>query len=276
MALRDKINKRWRVDDRRGMPMMSWGGIGLVGIVLVLAIGYFWGPEQAIEVRDQLQQNAPMVQQQNVNTWEYEGEDAYEVFASTVLGSLNSLWKQEFQKNDTVYQEPTLVLFRWETQSACGWAVSQIGPHYCPLDTTIYLDETFFKELTQRFGAQGWDLAQAYVMAHEVGHHVQKLLWVTSNRGRWSDKDASIKTELQADCLAGIWIGAINEEGILEDNDLYEAIDAAQAVGDDSIQEKTTWTVQPESRTHGSSEQRKKRLMKWYTTQNFEACNTFW
>ena len=274
MALRDKINQRWRVDDRRGMPMIGWGGIGLVGIVVVLAIGYFWGPEQAIQVRQDLQQNSPMVQQQTTNTWEYEGEDEYEVFASTVLGSLNGLWKWEFQKSDTIYQEPTLVLFRWGTQSACGWAVSQVGPHYCPLDSTIYLDETFFKELTQRFGAEGWDLAQAYVIGHEVGHHVQKLLSITNQTRRW-DNESSIKLELQADCLAGIWMGKINQEGILEQNDLYQALDAAQAVGDDNIQKKTSWTTQPESRTHGSSAQRKERLMKGYNTQSFEACNTF-
>lgn len=275
MANRDKIQERWRIEDRRWMSMGSVGGIGLVGVALILAVGYFSGPEQAIQVRQDLQENTQMVQQQGQeNNPAYDGEDAYELFTSQVIGSLNTLWKWGFKNSGVNYQEPTLVLFRGGTQSACGWAVSQVWPHYCPIDQTIYLDETFFEELTQRFGAQGGDLAQAYVLAHEVGHHVQQLLGITKQINQRDNED-SIKLELQADCLAWIWIGKINDQGILEDNDLYEAIDAAQAVGDDSIQEKTSGSVQPESRTHGSSEQRKERLMKGYTTQSFEACNTF-
>ena len=275
MANRDKIQERWRIEDRRWMSMGSIGGIGLVGVALILAVGYFSGPEQAIQVRQDLQENTQIVQQQGQeNNPAYDGEDAYELFTSQVIGSLNTLWKWGFKNSGVNYQEPTLVLFRGGTQSACGWAVSQVWPHYCPIDQTIYLDETFFEELTQRFGAQGGDLAQAYVLAHEVGHHVQQLLGITRQINQRDNED-SIKLELQADCLAWIWIGKINDQGILEDNDLYEAIDAAQAVGDDSIQEKTSGSVQPESRTHGSSEQRKERLMKGYTTQSFEACNTF-
>lgn len=275
MALRDKLTTRWRVEDRRWTQMVqSIGWVGLIGIALVLAIGYFNGPEQALQVRQDLQEQAPIVQQQDNTPSVYDGEDEYEVFASTVIGSLNSLWTQLFKKSGITYQDPTLVLFRWWTQSACGGAVSQVGPHYCPLDQTIYLDETFFEELTRRFGAQGGDLAQAYVLAHEVGHHVQQLLWITQQINQRDNED-SIKLELQADCLAWIWIGKINEQGILKPNDLYEAIDAAESVGDDHIQETTAGYTQPESRTHGSSEQRKERLMKGYTTQSFEQCNTF-
>lgn len=275
MAKRDKITQRGRVDDRRWIPMVGniWG-IGLVGIVLVLAIGYFSGPEQALQVRQELQNTPQISQQQTPTTGEFAWEDKYEIFASTVLWSLNNLWQWTFKKSSTSYKEPTLVLFRWATQSSCGWAISQIGPHYCPLDKTIYLDETFFEELQQRFWAKNGDLTQAYVIAHEVGHHVQNLLWITDRIQRWDNED-SIKLELQADCLAGIWLGAINDDNILEENDIYEAIDAAQAVGDDNIQKKSGSSVQPESRTHGSSAQRKQRLMKWYTEKNFNACNTF-
>ncbi len=276
MADRNKIQTRGKVEDRRWTQMIGGiGGVSLVGIVLVLAIGYFSGPEQAIQLRQDIQENTQIIQQQGQeNNSAYSGEDDYEIFTSKVIGSLNTLWQWYFQNSNLPYQEPTLVLFRWATQSACGWAVSQVWPHYCPLDQTIYLDETFFEELTNKFGAEWWDLAQAYVLAHEVGHHVQQLLWITDQINT-KNNDNSIKLELQADCLAGIWIGTINQEGILDQDDLYEAIDAAQAVGDDSIQEKTSGSVQPESRTHGSSEQRKERLMKGYTTQSFEACNTF-
>lgn len=275
MAYRDKIQQRWNIEDRRGRKSVIWGGLWLAGVVLVLAVWYFAWPEQAMQLRDGLQQTQ-IVQESDGNTIvdpAFSGEDSYELFVSKIVWSTNSLWKSEFKKMGKGYLEPKLVLFRGATQSACGWAVSQVWPHYCPIDKTIYIDETFFTILEQKFGAQWWDLAQAYVVAHEVWHHVQQQLWITNEVQRW-DNQASVQLELQADCLAGIWIGVINEDWVLEENDLYEAIDAAEAVGDDSIQQKTQWSVNPETRTHGSSEQRKKWLYKGYTEKNFDACNT--
>ena len=252
MAYRDKIQQRWNIEDRRGRKSVIWGGLWLAGVVLVLAVWYFAWPEQAMQLRDGLQQTQ-IVQESDGNTIvdpAFSGEDSYELFVSKIVWSTNSLWKSEFKKMGKGYLEPKLVLFRGATQSACGWAVSQVWPHYCPIDKTIYIDETFFTILEQKFGAQWWDLAQAYVVAHEVWHHVQQQLWITNEVQRW-DNQASVQLELQADCLAGIWIGVINEDWVLEENDLYEAIDAAEAVGDDSIQQKTQWSVNPETRTHG-------------------------
>jgi uncharacterized protein len=283
MAQRDKVQERWQVEDRRGGWQVGTvaGWVWLVGIVLVLAVWYFGGADQAIQLREWLQQNTQVVQQSDNttdnNSSVFAGDDTYEVFVSKVIWSTNTLWKSVFKKSWYEYTEPKLVLFRWATQSACGGAQSQVWPHYCPMDETIYVDETFFTLLEKRFGAQWGDLAQAYVLAHEVGHHVQHQLWLTDRaeqRIQQWDNTASIALELQADCLAGIWVGTMNDKWILEENDLYEAIDAAEAVGDDSIQEKTAWYVQPETRTHGSSEQRKAWLSKWYTEKNFQACDT--
>lgn len=287
MAKRDKIQERWQVEDRRsGQFVRVAGGVSLVGIVLVLAVGYFAGPDQALQLWDGMQQSTEVVQQPSTNGGRtddtsdvFAGEDTYELFTSKVLGSTNTLWQSAFKRSGYEYTEPKLVLFRWATQSACGSAISQVWPHYCPTDATIYLDETFFIELEQKFGAKWWDLAQAYVIAHEVGHHVQHQLWLTDRAEQqiqqWHS-EASIALELQADCLAGIRIGTMNDKGLLDQNDLYEAMDAAEAVGDDSIQERTAWYVQPETRTHGSSQQRKARLTKWYTQKSFQACAMEW
>jgi uncharacterized protein len=278
MAQRDKIQERWQVEDRRGgwQAVNVAGGIWFVGIIIVLAVWYFSGTDQALQVLDGMTQNTQVVQQSE-DASVFSDDANYKEFAAKVVWSTNTLWQWVFKRSGYEYAEPKLVLFRWSTQSACGGAISQVWPHYCPVDKTIYLDETFFTTLEQEFGAKGWDLAEAYVIAHEVGHHVQHQLWLTDRAEkqiqRW-DNNASIQLELQADCLAWIWVGAMNEGWILEKNDLSEAIDAAQAVGDDSIQKKTAWYVQPETRTHGSSQQRKDRFSKWYTERNFQACDT--
>lgn len=274
MAKRDRILERWNIEDRRGrrVSLAWWGGAWLVWLVLVLAVWYFAWPEQAMQLRNGLQQTQIVQENTVVDNSAFSGEDSYEIFVSKVVWSTNTLWTTELKKRGSVYQQPKLVLFRWATQSACGGAVSQVWPHYCPVDETIYIDETFFSELEQRYGAQWWDLAQAYVVAHEVWHHVQHQLWLTNQVQQW-DNEASIELELQADCLAGVWIWVINEDWVLEENDLNEAIDAAEAVGDDSIQQKVQWSVNPETRTHGSSAQRKAALYKWYVQKNFEACS---
>ncbi len=250
MALWEKIQSRGNVNDRRGMGPMLGGGIGLTGLVIVLLLNFFGGGDATDVINDL--QNIPAT----TSTYEskdFDGADSYEVFTSIVLGSNNELWTKVFNQNNLTYREPTLVLFRGSTNSECGGADSRHGPHYCPLDETIYLDETFFDELTERFGAEGGDVAEAYVISHEVGHHVQNLLNTLNEN---STNEESVKTELQADCLAGVWAYSIKDLGVFMPGEIQEAIDAASAVGDDRIQEKVNGRVNPETWTHGSSAQR--------------------
>jgi uncharacterized protein len=252
MAFWDRISSRGRVEDRRGTrtAILGGGGISLTGLALLLILNYLGGGDVG-DVLGQLQ-NVDVAPQQ-LNTAEFEGADSYEVFASTVLGSTNDMWSDVFAKNNRTYTPPKLVLFRTATPSECGYADSQVGPHYCPNDRTIYLDETFFNELKNRFGAQGGDVAEAYVIAHEVGHHVQNELGVLATEGTSED---SVRLELQADCLAGLWAHSVSQAGIFEPGEIREALDAVAAVGDDRIQEAVTGRINPESWTHGSSEQR--------------------
>ncbi len=176
MAIWDRITSRGRVEDRRALGPVAVGGAGVAGLALYLVFNLLTGaPIDVGEVLGQLEQ-VQIQNQSNVNREEFAGADEYEVFASTVMGSNNDMWVDVFVRSGREYAEPRLVLFRQATQSQCGGATAQVGPHYCPLDQTIYLDETFFDELQQRFGAQGGDVAEAYVMAHEVAHHVQNQL----------------------------------------------------------------------------------------------------
>lgn len=247
MALWDKISSRGNVQDRRaaGPGMVLGGGLGLTGLAIAVIFTLLSGGDAT----DVLKQIA-VQPTQTYNAKDFEGQDSYEVFASKVLGSANQLWSQVFIKNNLTYIEPTLVLFRGATNSSCGGGTSAVGPHYCPLDQTIYLDETFFDELTKRFGAQGGDVAEAYVIAHEVGHHVQQQL--NGLNGAQSNEE-SVALELQADCYAGLWARSIKDLGVFSPGEIQEAIDAAAAVGDDRIQSKTTGRITPENWTHGSS-----------------------
>jgi uncharacterized protein len=254
------------------------GGVGIGGVALYLLANVLFGTELRVEdILGQLEQVA-LVQQQNIDQSAFEGEDSYEVFASTVLGSNNDLWQTVFNRSGQTYQEPRLVLFRTATNSGCGTATSQVGPHYCPLDQTIYLDETFFDELEQRLGAQGGDVAEAYVMSHEVGHHIQHQLGILDQAHQASasqpnqSNDISIQVELQADCLAGLWANSIRDAGVFLPGEIEEAMDAAAAVGDDRIQEKVTGHIQPESWTHGSAEERVHWFTKGYETGQLSAC----
>jgi len=270
MALWDKITSRGNVEDRRGMPMALGGGLGLGGLALVLAVTYLTGGD-ITDVLTQIDPNT-LIQEPAQDVSQFEGEDEYETFAASVLGSANDAWIRIFDSLGQEYIAPKLVLFRSLTQSSCGNASSEVGPHYCTLDRTIYLDETFFEELTNRLGAKGGDVAEAYVIAHEAGHHVQNQLGLYE--GGSSQQD-SINLELQADCFAGIWANSLKNKGIFEGDEIKEAMDAAEAVGDDRIQEKVTGQINPESWTHGSSEQRLEWFTKGYETGSFQACNTF-
>ncbi len=277
MAVWDKITSRGNVEDRRGMaPVM--GGLGIGGVVLYLALTYLTGGQVDIgEILTQLE-NSGITTQNYLSREEFEGLDSYEEFAATVLGSNDEMWQELFAESGEVYVPPKLVLFRTATQSACGVASSQVGPHYCPLDQTIYLDETFFDELQNRFGALGGDVAEAYVIAHEVGHHVQNQLGTLQRvqQARSSEaNEESIKLELQADCYAGLWANSLKDMEVFMPGEIEEAIDAAEAVGDDRIQEKVSGYVNPETWTHGSSTQRKEWFNRGYESGDLVACDTF-
>lgn len=269
MADWTKITSRGQVEDRRSMRPAAIGGIGLTGVLLLLGINFLLGGNP-IDMLNQLQ-TLPTDQVQTQDNQQYAGNDSYEQFVSTVLGSNNDIWRSNFQKLGKQYTEPKLVLFRSATESACGYTSSQVGPHYCPLDETIYLDETFFQELTNRFGAKGGDVAQAYVIAHEVGHHVQNQLGLLADSQ--NSNQQSIRTELQADCFAGIWANSLKDKNILQPGEIQEAMDAAAAVGDDRIQKIETGQVNPETWTHGSSEQRLSSFDTGYTTGSVSACS---
>lgn len=197
-------------------------------------------------------------------------------FMSFVLDDVQNEWADLFRISGLRYQRAKLVVFDGFTQSACGGANEVIGPHYCPVDQRVYLDLTFFRELSDRFGAKG-DYAQAYVLAHEIGHHVQNLLG-TMDRVQNSSgdpNDLSIRLELQADCFAGVWGYSTFQRDLLESGDLQEALTAAAAVGDDQIQKETTGRVNPETWTHGSSAQRMKWFERGFKDGDPSACDTF-
>lgn len=267
MADWGNISSRGKVVDRRGFAPAAIGGISLSGLALLMFLNFLSGGDVG-DVLNNFEQQ-PTRQEYSQNQGEFEGEDSYELFASTVLGSNNEMWRQIFSHENLEYNEPTLVLFRGRTQSSCGGASAEVGPHYCPIDETIYLDETFFEELSSRFGAQGGDVAEAYVIAHEVGHHVQHQLNLIENE---RTNDESIKTELQADCFAGLWASSIEDRKVINPGEIREAMDAAAAVGDDRIQERVTGRVNPENWTHGSSDQRVDAFSTGYRSQDFNAC----
>lgn len=203
-------------------------------------------------------------------------------FVSVVLADTESTWHLEFQKLGMTYQEPKLVLFRNAVNSACGYAQSAMGPFYCPGDNKLYIDLAFYEDMKNKLGAPG-DFAQAYVIAHEVGHHVQNLLGTSTKvaqaQQQLSKEQAnqlSVKLELQADCYAGIWgYYADSERQMLEEGDIEEALNAASAIGDDKLQQQAGGVVRPESFTHGSSKQRVAWFKRGFEQGKVEACNTF-
>ncbi|CAN7452050.1 zinc metallopeptidase [Rhizobium sp. LjRoot98] len=208
-------------------------------------------------------------------------EEETKAFVSTVLAETEDTWNGIFQASGETYVEPKLVLFRDGINSACGMASSASGPFYCPGDQKVYLDMAFFDELAQKFGASG-DFAEAYVIAHEVGHHVQNLLGilpkVNAQRQRMSEADSnqmSVRVELQADCFAGIWGKYTEQKGLLEQGDLEEALNAATQIGDDTLQKRTQGYVVPESFNHGTSAQRSTWFKRGFDSGKLSACDTF-
>ena len=218
------------------------------------------------------------ITRQNGNTVSNDQETQ---FVSTVLAETEDVWNGIFQASGETYQEPTLTLFDSQVESACGFASSASGPFYCPGDRKVYIDLSFYQQLDQQFGASG-DFAQAYVLAHEVGHHVQNLLGVLPefNRARQSMSEAqanqmSIRVELQADCYAGIWAHFTAQKGLLEGGDLDEALNAATQIGDDTLQRRTQGYVVPESFNHGTSAQRAQWFKRGFDTGRVQDCDTF-
>lgn len=264
MAQWNKINSRGNVDDRRSMMPLAIGGATLTGLAVVFLVSFLGSGDLGTaldKVSDTfIEGQSGQTQNNSTDTSEFAGTDSYEVFVSTILGSTNDFWSGVFMNSGQPYSEPTLVLFRQATQSGCGGATSDVGPHYCSYDTTVYLDETFFDEMTIQYGAQVGDVAQAYVIAHEVGHHVQYLLGKLDQLSS-SDNEMSVAVELQADCYAGMWANSIRDEGIFEQGEIQEAMDAAASVGDDRIQEAAYGYSNPETFTHGTSEER----VYWFT-----------
>jgi predicted metalloprotease len=246
-------------------------GGGGVGVILLVIVVLLCGGDPR-----QLLQAIP--QQTEAPSREAPGparNDENRQFTSAVLGSTEDVWNEIFRKNNLDYREPTLVLFSGQVRSACGFSSTATGPFYCPGDEKLYLDTDFFRELKNEFRSPG-DFAQAYVIAHEVGHHVQNLLGVMDKVQRAGNtKQLSMRLELQADCFAGIWAAAANSKGLVEAGDPEEAIRAASAVGDDSIQKRTQGYVVPESFTHGSSRERVDWFTRGFRSGDVGQCDTF-
>lgn len=269
------------IEDRRGMggKGLAVGGGGIGTLILLLLVWLCDGYPKAL--LDQLGGGpAPTQQEQrqpqaNPNKQNAKNDDQKK-FVASVLGSTEDVWRKILpQQERRPYQDPKLVLFTDQVQSACGVAGSSTGPFYCPGDNKLYLDFGFFNELAREFKAPG-DFAQAYVIAHEVGHHVQNLLGTMGKVQRAGNSNAdSVKLELQADCYAGVWAFYANQQGLVEAGDAEEAIRAAAAVGDDSIQKKAQGYVVPESFTHGSSQQRMQWFKRGFQFGDMRQCNTF-
>jgi predicted metalloprotease len=264
------------IEDRRGMGGAALGGGGIVTLLIVLVVSWLTGTNP-LTLLQMANEGAPV-----------EGpaagppaNDKESQFVSVVLGDLEDTWGRLLPSAGRQYQPPTLVLFNDAVQSACGSASAATGPFYCPGDQKVYLDLSFFRELDQRFGAPG-DFAQAYVIAHEVGHHVQNLLGVNAQvsqaQRQASDTQAnalSVRLELQADCFAGVWGHHAEREQLLEEGDVDEGLRAAAAIGDDRLQSQTRGRVVPESFTHGTSAQRAEWLRRGLSSGRVDDCDTF-
>jgi uncharacterized protein len=281
---------RWRdgresdnIEDRRGMSISRGakiGGVSGLGLVAVVLISMFLGVDPTV-----LLQGGPGIQTPSVSE-QRRGrpavKDDLRTFVAVVLGDTEDVWHEAFRKMGRTYQAPKLVLFSGAVESACGMAGSATGPFYCPSDHKVYLDLSFFEDLRTRFGAPG-DFAQAYVIAHEVGHHVQTLLGISQkvnqlqSRVNPSERNKlSVRMELQADCLAGAWAQqADKSRQILEAGDIEEGLNAASAIGDDRIQRKTQGYVVPDAFTHGSAAQRVHWFKLGLQSGNIQACDTF-
>jgi predicted metalloprotease len=275
-----------QVEDTRGSRLPGGratigGGIGIVGLLIALLLGVNpFESGNSFPGVDQVQGDNTQIEQQCKT-----GEDAntkQDCRTVAIVNSVQEFWSDEFSRRGGSYQPATTRLFTEATQTGCGAATSAVGPFYCPADQEVYIDLDFFRELRERFGAPG-DFAQAYVIAHEMGHHVQNLLGISDEVTRkqqnaGSEEEAnrwSVKLELQADCLAGVWAHSVYARGDLERGDIEEGLTAAQAVGDDRIQEQAGMRVNPETWTHGSAEWRQHWFNQGFESGSSDACDTF-
>jgi uncharacterized protein len=267
------------VEDRRGggggmRTLGVGGGIGGV-IIIILALLFNKNPQQVL---DQVQQGSGTTQSEKVT----DSSDTDSRFASTVLHETEVVWTKLFSDMNKTYEKPKMVLFSGYDQSGCGSAQAAMGPFYCPADSRVYIDLSFFQEMETRFKVAG-DFSKAYVIAHEVGHHVQNLLGITDKmaamRSRMSEKEynkMSVRLELQADFLAGVWAHyEKNMTDVIEPGDIEEALNAASAVGDDKLQEAANGRVVPDAFTHGTSEQRMRWFKKGYESGDIKDGDTF-
>lgn len=278
---------RWRgrsessnVEDRRGIRVGRGAGIGGVGAIIVALIAMYFGQDPTVVLQN-LQPGGETTQTSEPYQ-ESASEKERREFVAVVLADTEQTWDELFAAAGRQYQHPKLVLFSQAVESACGFAQAAVGPFYCPGDNKVYIDLSFYDELQQRFGAPG-EFAQAYVVAHEVGHHVQNLLGasdpVHQARQRGSEREAnaaSVRLELQADCYAGVWAYHANRSRqMLEQGDVEQGLNAASAIGDDRLQKQSRGYVSPDSFTHGSSEQR----VRWFKTGlesgDVQRCDTF-
>ena len=280
------------------------GGIGIIGILIILGLMFFFGVDPSVILQGgppgggggnfpdiQLPQSrpdttyfpipgerhgSPIERPQTTN------EDDLKRFVAVVLGDTEDVWRDIFSRYGQRYSDPTLVLFSGGVRSACGTGLAQMGPFYCPNDEKVYIDLDFYEELKNRFKAPG-DFAQAYVIAHEIGHHVQKLLGIADQveaarqrMGQAEGNALQVRMELQADCFAGIWANHAEEtKNIIEPGDIDEALNAASAIGDDRIQKQTQGYVVPDAFTHGSSAQRQRWFKRGYESGRLDVCDTF-
>jgi hypothetical protein len=278
----DQEEESQNIEDRRGFRVsrgVAGGGIGTIAVVL---IALFFGVDPSILLQGNVQEtNVP--QTSSPQSQRSGGEDEMRQFVARVLGSTERTWTKIFEAGGRTYEKPTLVLFSDAVQSACGFAQAASGPFYCGPDHKVYIDLSFYRDLRQRFQAPG-DFAQAYVIAHEVGHHVQNLLGIMNkvqeSQSRATNENQanalSVRLELQADCLAGIWANSAHRErNILEQGDVEEGLNAAAQIGDDRMQKRARGHVVPEGFTHGSAEQRVQWFRRGLESGELKQCDTF-
>ncbi|MED7773609.1 zinc metallopeptidase [Aeromonas dhakensis] len=267
------------VEDRRqqggggGIPI---GGKGRLILLVVVMVAGYYGVDLSPLLNEPESQTPPQRQEMS-----QPAKDPLAWFTSVMLASTEDAWGEIFQQSGNRYQAPKLVLYRGATRTGCGQGQSVMGPFYCPADRTVYIDLSFYQEMRDKLGADG-DFAQGYVVAHEVGHHVQNLLGIgrkmreqQQGLSRAEQNKLSVKLELQADCFAGVWGHYMEREQVLETGDLEEALNAAQAIGDDRLQQQSQGRVIPDSFTHGSSAQRYAWFKRGFDSGKPASCNTF-
>ena len=269
------------IEDRRGRRIGRKTAGGGIGVIVIALIAMYFGVDPSVFLN---QQGSPSIgtSSYSVSTSDTPENRQLVEFVSVVLADTEDTWHALFRQWDRTYTEPTLVLFSGAVESACGYAQAAVGPFYCPGDQKVYIDLSFYNDLKNRFRAPG-DFAQAYVIAHEIGHHVQTLLGISKKihnlRSRVTKVEAnrlSVMQELQADCFAGIWAHhADKARQILEEGDIEEALNAASSIGDDRLQKQARGYVTPDSFTHGSSAQRVRWFRQGLQTGDISQCNTF-